>query len=156
MTNLILWRHTEAEVISVSGADSDRILTKRGHKDAAKMAKWLNQHLPVNTAVFCSPAARCLETAAALQKLRSVHVEVVDCLSIDSTPEIIKKMINDQSGKTILIVGHQPDLGVVISQLLGMHENTCAIKKGAVWWLRQRLNEGVKQTYLYAVQHPNL
>lgn len=157
MLNLILWRHAEAEDVSKSGTDSDRALTKSGHKDATKMAKWLNQHLPENALIFCSPATRCLETLAALQKLRVVHIEVIDILGIDSTPEIItKKLIQDQSDKTILIVGHQPNLGFVISKLLGMHENACAVKKGSVWWLRQRLNEGVKQTYLYAVQHPNL
>lgn len=39
MANLILWRHAEAEAESVSGADADRALTKRGRKDAARMAK---------------------------------------------------------------------------------------------------------------------
>ena len=56
MANLILWRHAEAEDLSLTGADSDRALTKRGRKDAAKMAKWLHQHLPANTEVLSSPA----------------------------------------------------------------------------------------------------
>jgi len=157
MANLILWRHAEAEDHSKSGADFDRALTKSGHKDAAKMAKWLNQHLPANTEVFCSPAIRCLQTAAALQALSSINVEVVNYLSVDSTPEIIaSKITNDDSSKTILIIGHQPNLGALITKLLGMNESACAVKKGAVWWLRQRVNEGVMQTYLYAVKHPNL
>jgi phosphohistidine phosphatase len=157
MANLILWRHAEAEEHSKSAADFDRVLTKSGHKDAAKMAKWLNKYLPENTAVFCSPAVRCLQTAAALQALSSINVEVVDFLSVDSTPEMIaSKIINDDSSQTVLIVGHQPNLGVLITKLLGMNESACAVKKGAVWWLRQRVNEGVIQTYLYAVKHPNL
>ena len=157
MANLILWRHAEAEVQSKSGADFDRALTKSGHKDAAKMAKWLNQHLPANAEVFCSPAIRCLQTAAALQALSSINLEVVDYLSVDSTPEIIaSKVSNDDSSRTILIIGHQPNLGTLITRLLGMNESACAVKKGAVWWLRQRVNEGAMQTYLYAVKHPNL
>ena len=157
MANLILWRHAEAEVQSKSGTDFDRALTKSGHKDAVKMAKWLNQHLPANTEVFCSPAIRCLQTAAALQALSSINVEVADFLSVDSTPEMIaNKINNDDSNQTILIIGHQPNLGLLITKLLGMNESACAVKKGAVWWLRQRVNEGVLQTYLYAVKHPNL
>jgi len=157
MANLILWRHAEAEDHSKSGADFDRALTKTGHKDAAKMAKWLNQHLPANTEVFCSPAIRCQQTAAALQALSSINVEVVDFLSVDSTPEMIaSKVSNNDSSQTILIIGHQPNLGLLITKLLGMNESACAVKKGAVWWLRQRVNEGVMQTYLYAVKHPNL
>ena len=157
MANLILWRHAEAEVQSKSGTDFDRALTKSGHKDAVKMAKWLNQHLPANTEVFCSPAIRCLQTAAALQALSSINVEVADFLSVDSTPDMIaSKISNDDSKQTILIIGHQPNLGLLITKLLGMNESACAVKKGAVWWLRQRVNEGVLQTYLYAVKHPNL
>jgi phosphohistidine phosphatase len=156
MKNLILWRHAEAEVNSISGADSDRALTKRGYKDAAKMAKWLNKHLPPNTQVFCSPARRCLETVAALQKIKSIQLEVSDFLSIETTPEIITNKISEEnSSNTILIVGHQPNLGIVISKLLDINESVCPIKKGSVWWLQQRVKEEGMQTYLFAVQPPN-
>ena len=156
MKNLILWRHAEAEVNSISGADSDRALTKRGYKDAVKMAKWLNKHLPPNTQVFSSPAKRCIETVAALQNIRSIQLEVVDFLSIETTPEIIAtKISGETSSSNILIVGHQPNLSLVISKLLGINESVCPVKKGAVWWLRQHvLGEGM-QTYLFAVQPPN-
>ncbi|MDI1297972.1 histidine phosphatase family protein [Methylotenera sp.] len=157
MANLILWRHAEAEIHSKSGADFDRALTKSGHKDAAKMAKWLNRLLPENTTVYSSPAIRCLQTAAELQALSSINVEVADFLSVDSTPEMIASQINnDDSNQTILIIGHQPNLGELITKLLGMNEGACAVKKGSVWWLRQRMNEGVMQTYLYAVNPPHL
>ena len=156
MANLILWRHAEAENQSKSGLDADRALTRVGHKDAAKMAKWLNQHLPANTEVFCSPARRCLETVSALQKLNSAEINVVDFLSVDSTAQMIaQKLSNNDSSKTSLIIGHQPNLGLVITTLLGMNESACAVKKGAVWWLRQREVDGVLQTYLFAVQHPD-
>lgn len=156
MANLILWRHAEAEVHSKAGADSDRALTKTGLKDAAKMAKWLNQHLPPNTEVFCSPARRCVETASALQKFNPIDIKVVDFLSVESTAEIIGSHIsNTDSSKTILVIGHQPNLGLVITKLLGMNESACAVKKGAVWWLRQREVDGVSQTYLFTVHHPD-
>ncbi len=156
MANLILLRHAEAEVHSKTGADTDRALTKTGLKDAAKMSKWLNHHLPPNTQVFCSPARRCIETAAALQKLNPIEIKVVDFLSVDSTAEIItKQIIDNDTSKTILIIGHQPNLGFVITKLLGMNESACAVKKGAAWWLRQREIDGVLQTYLFTVQHPD-
>ena len=156
MANLILWRHAEAEVHSKTGADTDRALTKTGFKDAEKMANWLNQHLPPNTEAYCSPARRCIETASALQKLNPIEIKVVDFLSVDSTAEIIaKKVRSSDSSKTTLIIGHQPNLGLVITKLLGMNESACAVKKGAAWWLRQREVDGVMQTYLFAVQHPD-
>lgn len=165
MANLILWRHAEAEAQSESGADSDRALTKHGRKDAAKMADWLNQYLPKNIEILCSPARRCLETAAALQQLNKTknkrEVKIVDFLSIDSSvDEIAKQVSNDDTNKTILIIGHQPNLGSLIATLLGMKESAFDVKKSAVWWLRQRylpnVADGATQTYLYAVHHPNL
>ena len=167
MANLILWRHAEAEVESVSGKDTDRVLTKRGRKDALKMATWLQQHLPGNTEVLSSPARRCLETAAALQCVNTAHktkrqqqsallnVSVCDFLTIDSSVEMIaKNLINLGEDKTLLIVGHQPNLGLLIAKLLGLKEHACAVKKGSVWWLRQRLVNGALQTSLFTVQLP--
>jgi phosphohistidine phosphatase len=59
-----------------------------------------------------------------------------------------------------LIIGHQPNLGVLIANLLGMKDSALVVKKGAVWWLRQRylpnVTGGATQTYLYTVQHPHL
>ncbi|MGB2831640.1 MAG: phosphohistidine phosphatase SixA [Methylotenera sp.] len=160
MANLILWRHAEAEDLSLTGADSDRALTKRGRKDAAKMAKWLHQHLPANTEVLSSPARRCQETVAALQQLNHrehpLKFKVAEFLGVDSTVEIIaKKVMNNDSSKTLLLVGHQPNLGLFIAKLLGMNEHACAVKKGAVWWLRQRQVDGGMQIYLFTVQHPD-
>lgn len=157
MANLILWRHAEAEVESASGKDIDRSLTKRGRKDAAKMAKWLIQHLPANTEIISSPARRCLETAATLHKFGSHNIKVAEFLSVENPVDsIAQKVINADNNKTILIVGHQPNLGLLIARLLGMNESACVVKKGAVWWLRQRFDDdGALQNYLFAVRHPD-
>lgn len=164
MANLILWRHADAEILSVNGNDIDRALTKRGRKDAAKMAQWLHQYLPKNTVIYCSPARRCLETSVALQKLNADKIQheikVVEFLSVDSTVEaMVKKLTDTDNSKTFLIIGHQPNLGLLIAKILGMQESACVVKKGAVWWLRQRNVAGVSavaaQTYLFAVQHPD-
>lgn len=157
MVNLILWRHAEAEVESASGADADRALTKAGQKSAAKMAKWLHQHLPPNVEIYCSPARRCLEIVAALQRQQAREMKVVDFLSATSTAEkMAQYLVNDDCSKTLLVIGHQPHLGQLIANLLGMQTHGCVVKKGAVWWLRQRKVDNGVQTYLYAVQHPQL
>ena len=164
MANLILWRHAEAEVESKSGLDADRALTKKGRKDAEKMAIWLHQHLPENTEILCSPALRCLETAAALVDLSSHEknheLKITEFLGVDSSVEIIAGNItNADISKTTLIIGHQPNLGLLIEKLAGMSDGACAVKKGAVWWLRQRYIStpagDALQTYVFTVQHPS-
>lgn len=64
--DLILWRHAEAEVLAPGGSDSERTLTKRGQRHAARMAQWLDAHLPDTIRVLSSPALRCTQTADAL------------------------------------------------------------------------------------------
>ena len=46
-------------------------------------------------------------------------------------------------------------MGAVISDLLKMPDTACAIRKGAVWWLRRRIREGEHQTVLLAVTSPD-
>jgi phosphohistidine phosphatase len=153
MADIILWRHAEAEDVSASGKDTDRVLTKRGRKDAARMAKWLSQYLPTVTVVLCSPAQRCQETAAALSALTHVQIKVEDFLSGDSSVErIAKELASKYSTKTVLIVGHQPNLGLLAVKLLGMHQSAGVVKKGSVWWLRQRLAGNDSTYYIYTVK----
>jgi phosphohistidine phosphatase len=155
--DLIFWRHAEAEDGSASGRDADRVLSKRGRKQAAKMAKWLSQHLPADTQVLCSPASRCLQTATALHDLHDIEIKVADFLSVESTAERIAQEIAKAAPvKALLIVGHQPNLGLLISRLAGLEQHACVVKKGSVWWLAQRSVEGVVQYYIYTIQQPDL
>jgi len=164
MANIILWRHADAEVISSSGADIDRALTKRGRKDAQRMASWLNDCLPEGTIILCSPAKRCLETLAALNDVNvsanKYKIQVVELLGLDALPErILQSISNTDTEQTYLLVGHQPNIGFVIAELIGMQEKSCVVKKGSVWWIRQRFLNGVARKisheyYLYTVQQP--
>jgi phosphohistidine phosphatase len=59
-----------------------------------------------------------------------------------------------------LLVGHQPALGELASLLLTGREAPWTIRKGAVWWLRNRPGEAPKdgevraQTFVVCVQSP--
>lgn len=143
MANLIIWRHAEAEELSASGLDADRALTARGVKNADKMARWLEQHLPENYAILSSPARRCLQTAAALQQVsgkKKPHaLNIAPFLATHgSVAVMVEHLVKADSDQTMVVVGHQPQLGEFIARLLGMTASACTVKKGAVWWLRQR------------------
>ena len=60
-----------------------------------------------------------------------------------------------QSNEPVLVIGHQPTLGATCAYLLGGLEQAWHVKKGAVWWLRQREREGVSGVFLQAVQAPD-
>ena len=59
------------------------------------------------------------------------------------------------AGEPVLVVGHQPTLGLVAAQLLAEQPLSWTMKKGAVWWLRSRDREGESQVVLQAVQSPD-
>ena len=56
----------------------------------------------------------------------------------------------------MLVVGHQPTLGQTIAQLIGLRDSECSVKKGAVWWLRNRQREALVQTLVVTVQSPEV
>ena len=157
---LILWRHAEAqdhpygdEGEQGDPLDLERRLTARGEKQAARMAAWLDRQLPDGARVYASPAQRTQQTAVALGR----KVRVRDELAPGADPAAVLALAGWPDGKTpAVLVGHQPTLGHVIAQLLGLPKDDCPMRKGAVWWLRQRERAGRMQTVLVTVQTPEL
>src|SRR5690348_6718390 len=74
--DLILWRHAEAEEGGAAVDDLVRCLTPRGVKQAHRMARWLDQHLPESTRVLSSPAHRTEQTVQALDRRYKLRPEL--------------------------------------------------------------------------------
>jgi phosphohistidine phosphatase len=151
--DLILWRHAEAQELEGKLRDLERVLTRRGNRQASRMAVWLERQLPEGARIFTSPAARAVETAQALGR----KFEPRDELLPGATPDALLQLAGwPHTRRPILIVGHQPTLGQTVARLLGMAESECAIKKGALWWLRSRDRDGATQTAVITVQAAEL
>ena len=150
--DLILWRHAEAHDLEDGEHDLTRRLTPRGEKHATRMAQWLEQQLPEGVRILCSPAVRAEQTVQALKRKYTVR----DALAPGATVQDLLETAGWPLAKyPVLVVGHQPTLGAVVSQLFGMGPEPMAIRKGAVWWLRSRLREGQDQTVILSVTTPD-
>ena len=124
--DLILWRHADAE----DGApDLARKLTPKGVEQAARMAAWLLKRLPKNAVVIASPAVRAQQTAAALGKKFLTEESLAPGASVEAILRAAK------SGKTVVLVGHQPDLGRAAAYLVAGTQAEWSIEKAAAWWL---------------------
>lgn len=156
--DLILWRHAEAEVAPEGGNDLSRELTKKGERQAARMASWLDRHLPEGTRVLVSPSVRTQKTVAPLGRKFKLRDELVPETSIEDVLTLLKwnSETGPQSKGPVLLVGHQPYLGQLVAKLLGMNEEACPVRKGSVWWLRTRVRDGQVQTVLLTVASPEL
>jgi phosphohistidine phosphatase len=151
--DLILWRHAEAEDHDEKKDDLARSLTARGEKQAHRVAAWLDRQLPEATKILTSPARRCEQTVLALGRKYKVRDE----LAPDATAQDILEAAQWPAAKQpVLIVGHQPVLGETVARLLGIEGGHCAIRKGAVWWLRTRERDGHEQTAVWAVMSPEI
>jgi phosphohistidine phosphatase len=149
--DLILWRHAEAVESGAEVPDLDRPLTARGERQAARMAAWLNRQLPATTRVLASPARRTQQTAMALER----KFRTVPAIAPDALPQAVLEAARWPTAKEpVLVIGHQPTLGLVASQLLTGVAQALAVKKGAVWWLRSREREGEGQVVLVAALGP--
>jgi phosphohistidine phosphatase len=155
--DLILWRHADAEFASEGEDDLSRQLTAKGEKQALRMATWLDRHLPEGARILVSPARRTEQTAKALNRKYKLRDELVPDSSADEVLALIKwdQDKGPQGKGPVLIVGHQPYLGEIAARLLGMEEHSCAIRKGAVWWLRSRLREEYSEILLLNVINPD-
>jgi phosphohistidine phosphatase len=154
MMDLVLWRHAEAHDLGEQPdeqADLARELTPRGFKQATRIAAWLDRQLPENTKILTSPSVRTDQTARALQRKYKSRIELLPSAGY---AELLTVAQWPTCEATVLLVGHQPGLGAVVAHVLGIETKHCAVKKGAVWWLRTRERAGQLETVLVTVQTP--
>jgi phosphohistidine phosphatase len=162
--NILLWRHADAlQCLSSDDTDMERPLSPKGSQQARKVAHWLNKNLPPETTILSSTALRALQTTQALNReyltLETLAPEAKMTSVIEGIILLNKKNTVD---KNLLIIGHQPWIGLLAAQLLlipkslpnNAHE--ISIKKGAVWWFRRSTSEINQPFKLLTVQTPSL
>ncbi|HVY05899.1 MAG TPA: histidine phosphatase family protein [Burkholderiales bacterium] len=148
--DLILWRHADA----VDGMpDLARKLSVKGARQAEDMARWLKPRLPRKTRIVVSPAQRTLQTVKALTD----EFEIVRDLAPGASAEAVLAAAQwpDRNG-AVLVVGHQPTLGLVASTLIAGAAMPWSIKKGGLWWLSHRVRGEEPQVVVRAVIGPDL
>lgn len=155
--DLILWRHAEAE--DSANSDLARRLTPRGERQAARMASWLDSQMGDfakrggQWRLIASPAARAQQTAVAL----GMPIETMGSIAPDATSEAIIRAANwPTNNQNVIVVGHQPTLGMVAGRLISGVEGYVSVKKGAVWWFRFSERHGESKTVLVAMVSPEM
>lgn len=146
--DLILWRHAEAEP---GGPDLARRLTAKGVKQSERIGTWLDGQLPHACRVLASPAERAQQTARALHRKFRTLDELAPGAAVQ---EILAAVRWPEAHEPVVVVGHQPTLGMVAAFLMTGHEAPWAVRKGAVWWLSNRDREGDAEVVLRCVLAP--
>ena len=148
---LILWRHADAEDPGPKG-DAARELTKKGRKQAERMAAWLRPRLEGEWLVLSSPAARAVQTVTPL----GLDYEIRAGLDTSSSAADMLREAGWPDGERVIVVGHQPTLGEVAAHLMGGGEGDIAVRKGAIYWFATRERDGRTETVLKAMMSPEM
>ncbi len=117
---LYLLRHAEAEVSA--GADRDRRLTEKGRDQAVRAGEFCRRRGIVPGVILTSPVRRALETARLVAKcLPAAELIEVPWASCGMDPAAaIAELGAFAKFSSVMLVGHQPDLGELQAELLGL------------------------------------
>ena len=117
---IYLLRHADAE--NTASNDAARALTEKGQSQAAQVGDFLERCGIKLSAILTSPYLRALQTAQAVaRKYQAVPLIKEPRLGCGLSPETGLSIIQEyQKFDHVLIVGHQPDLGMLSAYLLTM------------------------------------
>lgn len=120
-------------------------------QDLLQAAQWPSNHAAENQSEHAAASNQTQATEVKVETEVGAKTEAEAEAATETAAD--KKTKNNK--RAVLIVGHQPTLGLVAQQLLQM-QAPCAIKKGSLWWLRHRVRNGQPQVVLVAIQNPQM
>ena len=119
---LILLRHGIAEAADSTGDDFGRPLTPEGRKKVARAAAGLQKLVPALDTLASSPKLRARQTAQlardAWGRAAPAVTEWPELLEENDFAALTRKLWALET-KTVLLVGHQPNLENLVGALLG-------------------------------------
>jgi phosphohistidine phosphatase len=133
---LYVIRHAIAEENAPSGRDADRALTADGKAKMRRAAEGLAALEVRLDVLLTSPFRRAVETADIVARaLGGMEAQVLPELAAGADiPTLLAALRPYRHVESLALVGHQPDLGLLASQVMTGSPGTCplAFKKGGV------------------------
>lgn len=129
---LILVRHAAAMERSEDIPEEQRYLTAEGRAFLRKTARTMLRNGVEPSLILTSPLTRAVQTADILAETLSFIGPVI--LRNELAPGFdlvsLRKLLADYPQvDELVVVGHEPDLGAIVSELLS-RRNGCSLKKG--------------------------
>ena len=115
---LYFLRHGKADWPNWGKPDDERPLTEDGKEQVAAVAKLLAQ-LEIAPAIVTSPLPRASQTAEIAGKYLTQKVRIDPLLRPGFDAGELRKLLKDFSGKSLMVVGHEPDFTQTLFQLTG-------------------------------------
>jgi phosphohistidine phosphatase len=117
--DLYFLRHGEADWPGWDKPDDERPLTKKGKEEMRKVAAFLTRLNLSLDHIITSPLPRAEQTARVVAKELAVKLEEDRALEPGFGISELKQLLKKYPGKSLMLVGHEPDFSEVISDLTG-------------------------------------
>jgi phosphohistidine phosphatase len=118
---LLLLRHAEAE--PAAGSDAERVLTPKGMEQAAQAGEYCRRHGLRPELVLTSPYRRAVQTGQIVASAIQVPTQADFFLTSGMEPDAAFEGLRSYRHLGgLMIVGHQPDLGLLTAALLGARD----------------------------------
>jgi phosphohistidine phosphatase len=119
--HLYLMRHAEAEKMSGGMlTDAERALTAYGRFQANAVGQELKRR-NVSPVIVSSPLRRAIQTAEILGEALGIESfrREPSLAATGRAPDLAALLRADPHAQSLLLLGHQPDLGMLAAELLG-------------------------------------
>ena len=157
---ILVIRHGEA-VADAPGGDTSRYLNGRGRKRTRKVASWLcrsKSRRPVE--IWVSPLVRAVQTAEIVAEHAGLEDAVSVCaeLSPGRDPRDVLELLGkrEASAGPIALVGHEPQLSLLVGALLGEAERAWPSRRAASSASSERKDGGPGTRSVYWVDPKGL
>ncbi|MBI4547219.1 MAG: phosphohistidine phosphatase SixA [Ignavibacteriae bacterium] len=129
-------RHAVAVPRGTEGyPNDDRPLTEEGIQKMKATARGIAEIIGKVDVIISSPLIRAHDTAKIVAKALKYKSKIdlsKEFLPGNSQNSVLDFLVKFKNKKNIMLVGHEPDVGVLASTLLGSNRPLIAMKKGAV------------------------
>ena len=128
---VIIFRHGNAFPISNNFSEEDRPLTEKGQIETKKMGKYYSRFNIKFDEIWVSPYVRAIQTKNNIFSQVAYDKQIIlEELRPKEKPELILKLL--KAGyyvtKIVGIIGHQPQIGRMLSKMLNTNEHVFEIK----------------------------
>ena len=127
MKTLLVLRHAKSSWDDTALDDHERPLNERGRRDGPRMGELVREHRLTPDIIISSDAVRARRTAEAVAKATRYAGEVrLDRLLYLASPAdilAVLRTIRETKAGTVMIVGHNPGLEELVTQLTGEQQD---------------------------------
>ena len=133
---IVFIRHGHAEDVGPDGTDFGRRLVPQGEQTVAATAEAIKAAGYGPDRIICSPRVRAKQTAAIAAQVLTPgsEPEVDERLSGGAGMGDLQGIVEDRPGEVLVLVGHEPDFGGLVSRLIG--GGSVAMKKSGAACVR--------------------